>query len=183
VADVEGRRPTTSQALDQRADPAPPGWKPLLPSWKVTIAAAIAWASVLGLSAALSLTGQGWLEQQSILKVVAIFAAGGLFAFPLGWGAARILSARGRAEQRFAAAFVCFSIASVGATTGIYALDYRSYYAQWHDETFSMTWLMQFVFTTVGATLQFVVSGLPLYFPLGFAGLTALSLWFARQPR
>ena len=183
MAEVGGRRPATSAALDQRAIPAWPGRRPLLPSWKVTIAAALAWAAVLGISAALSLIAQGWLDRQSILKVVAIFAAGGLIAFPLGWGAARILSARGRAEQRFAAAFVCFSIASVGATTGIYALDYRSYYAQWHDETFSMTWLFQFVFTTAGATLQFAVSGLPLYFPLGFAGLAALSLWFARQPR
>lgn len=183
MAEVGGRRPTTSAALDPPAKPARPGWRPLLPPWKVTIAAAFAWAVVLGISAALSLIGHGWLDRTNILKVVAIFAAGGLVAFPMGWAAARILSARGRAEQRFAAAFVSFSIASVGATTGIYALDYRSYYAQWHDHALSMTWVIQLVFTTAGATLQFAVSGLPLYFPLGFAGLAALSLWFARQPR
>lgn len=154
-----------------------------VPPWRHALAGAVLWAAILGISAALSLVGQGWLDRTSILKVVAIFAAGGLIAFPIGWGAARILSARGGADQRFAAAFVCFSIASVGATAGIYALDYRSYYAQWHDHAFSMTWLMQLAFTTVGATLQFAVSGLPLYFPLGFAGLAALSLWFARQPR
>ncbi len=59
----------------------------------------------------------------------------------------------------------------MGATTAIYALDYRSYYAQWHESVFTWTWLIQFAFTTAGATLQFAVSGLPLYFPLGFAGL------------
>ena len=144
---------------------------------------ALAWSVFLGLSAALSLIGHGWVDRNNILKVVAIFAAGGLVAFPAGWAAARIMSARGSAEQRFAAAFVSFSTASVGATTFIYALDYRSYYAQWHESAFSWTWLIQFAFTTAGATLQFAVSGLPLYFPLGFAGLAALSLWFARQPR
>lgn len=161
----------------------PAAWMPLLPPWKVTIGAAVGWAALLGASAALALDGQGWIGRDLILKVGAIFSLGGLIAFPVGWMAARLLSARRGPEQRFAAAFLCFSLASVGATTAIYALHYRSYYAQWHESAFSWTWLIQFAFTTVGATLQFAVSGLPLYFPLGFLGLATLSLWFARQPR
>ena len=39
------------------------------------------------------------------------------------------------------------------------------------------------VFTMLTALYQFVVLGIRLYFPLGFAALTLISIWFARQQR
>lgn len=37
--------------------------------------------------------------------------------------------------------------------------------------------------TMLTALYQFVVLGVQLYFPLGFAALVAASIWFARQRR
>ncbi|CDX17454.1 hypothetical protein MPL3356_240031 [Mesorhizobium plurifarium] len=41
----------------------------------------------------------------------------------------------------------------------------------------------EFVFTLLTALYQFVVLGVRLYFPLGFAALVGVSIWFARRRR
>ncbi|MDX8451691.1 hypothetical protein RFM98_02875 [Mesorhizobium sp. VK9D] len=45
------------------------------------------------------------------------------------------------------------------------------------------TWAFEFAFTMLTALYQFVVLGVRLYFPPGFAALVAASIWFARQRR
>lgn len=65
----------------------------------------------------------------------------------------------------------------------LFALQYRSYYAEWHASAFTPTWAFEFAFTMLTALYQFVVLGMRLYFPLGFAALVAASIWFARQRR
>ncbi|RUW22679.1 hypothetical protein EOA34_20760, partial [Mesorhizobium sp. M4B.F.Ca.ET.013.02.1.1] len=66
---------------------------------------------------------------------------------------------------------------------GLFALQYRSYYAEWHAPAFTIRWAFELVFTMLTALYQFVVLGIRLYFPLGFIALVAAGIWFARQRR
>ncbi len=153
------------------------------PSLATHLVGAALWAAVMGLSPVACLWVRGWLQSSSIEAVGLVYAIGGGLAFP---PALRICyrGARDRGfEGRFAWAFLIFTATTILVTAVVYALDYRSYYAAWHDDALTKTWLIQFGFTTAGALAQFAVTGIRLYFPIGFIGLLAASLWFARQPR
>ena len=96
---------------------------------------------------------------------------------------ARLVSRSKSAETAFAAMFLALALSTIGATAGLFALDYRTYYAEWHEDFGTITWAFQFFFTTANAVVQFAVLGTGLFFPLGFVGLFAASLWFARSTR
>ncbi|GLQ80382.1 hypothetical protein GCM10007881_39010 [Mesorhizobium huakuii] len=137
----------------------------------------------MGMSALINLLLDNWVTPEKIRTVSLLFAGGGALAFPISLFAARLVSlGRGR-EVAFAAAMVCLAAATIGLTTGLYALQYRSYYAEWHAPVFTLTWGFQLAFTMAVASYQFVVLGIRLYFPLGFIALFAASLWFAQQQR
>jgi hypothetical protein len=152
---------------------------PLLP----TLAGMLFWGIAMGASALLMLVLENWETPQKIRTVTALFALGGAVAFPLGLILARFLSYRRRRETAFAAAFLSLAFATVGVTAGLFALQYRDYYAQWHADTFTRIWFLQFAYTIAAALYQFSVLGLRLFFPLGFIALIAASLWFARRAR
>ncbi len=155
---------------------APP---PLLP----TLAGAVLWGLAMFASAAAVLVWDSWQTPERIRAIAAFFAIGGFVAFPVGLILARFLSYRRGAETAFAAALVSLAAASFIAIGGLFALEYRSYYAEWHADTFTRVWVFQFIFTIAAALYQFAVLGLRLFFPVGFVALIAASLWFARQPR
>ena len=137
----------------------------------------------MGGSALAMLLLDDWETPQKIRSVVLLFALGGLVAFPFGFVLARVISYGGRYDAAFAATFLSLAFATACVTGGFFALHYRSYYAEWHAEAFSMTWSLQFVFTVLAALYQFAVLGLRLYFPIGFVALLAASAWFARRAR
>lgn len=141
----------------------------------------VLWAAVMALSAWYAIFTLDWGTQARIARVVMLFAAGALVSFPLGIAIARLLTQRRRGEAAFAAAFLGLAIATMGVTSLIFAFDYRTYYAEWHDDEFSVRLVFEVVFTTLSAVYQFAVLGVRLYFPIGFLGLFAASWWFARQ--
>ena len=154
-----------------------------LPGWRATLFGSLLWGATMGASALINLLLDNWVTPEKIRTVSLLFAGGGALAFPIGLFAARLVSlGRGR-EVAFAAAMVCLAAATIGLTTGLYALQYRSYYAEWHAPVFTLTWGFQLAFTMAVASYQFVVLGIRLYFPLGFIALFAASLWFAQQQR
>jgi hypothetical protein len=154
-----------------------------LPGWRTALFGALLWAVAMGASALVNLLLDDWETPEKIRTVSLLFAGGGALAFPVGLFAARLVSQGRHWEVAFAAAFVCLAAATIGLTGGLFALQYRSYYAEWHAPAFTLTWAFQFVFTMLVALYQFVVLGIRLYFPLGFAALFAASVWFARQRR
>lgn len=149
----------------------------------LSIAGAVLWGAVMGASAYANLLVGAWETPAKLHALAMLFAAGGALAFPLGLFLAGFLSEGRRAETRFAAAFISFAAATIAVTALLYALQYRLYYSAWHAETFSITWVLQQIFTTLAALYQFAVLGVRLFFPLGFLALSAASLWFARRPR
>jgi len=134
-------------------------------------------------SAATVLVWDDWQTPYRIRTIAGFFGIGGFVAFPIGLMLARFLSYRRRSDTAFAAALVSLAAASFVAIAGLFALEYRSYYAEWHAETFTRVWFFQFVFTIAVALYQFAVLGLRLFFPVGFIALILAALWFARQPR
>ena len=127
--------------------------------------------------------GDGWETDAKFATIALLFGGGAAIAFPVGLTLARFVSSGRSAERSFAACFLGLSLSTIGVTAMIFAFDYRSYYATWHEEMFTITWMFQLVFTTAGALIQFAVLGVRLFFPLGFAALFVASLWFARSTR
>lgn len=139
----------------------------------------LAWAALMGASAAFSLWLRDWQTGGLMWSVIVLFAAGGGLAFAPGLYMARLFGlGRGR-ETAFASAFLSLAVLTIGVTALAFALYYRTYYAQWHAETFSVTWTFQLVFTTAGAVAQFAALGVRMYFPVGLLALFAFSLWFS----
>lgn len=137
----------------------------------------------MGLSAYLGIASRGWQAEEAILRVAAIFAAGGLVAYIPVTMLAALLSRGRHREARLAIHGLGLACATAGTTALLYALVYRSYYAEWHDPAFTTTWFFEFGFTIAGAVYQFLVSGLGLYLPLGLAALFGFAWWNAREPR
>jgi hypothetical protein len=137
----------------------------------------------MGASALSNLLWDAWETTGQIRFVSMLYAIGGFLAFPLGLFIAKFIAIGRSNETAFAAAFIGFAFATVAMTAMVYAIQYRTYYAEWHGPTFSILWFFQLVFTAIVSSYQFAVLGLRLFFPLGFAALFAASLWFARLPR
>ena len=136
---------------------------------------------VTGICALTSLMLDDWQTPGKIRSVVVLFALGGAVAFPFGIFLARLVSLGRQAETAFAAAFLALTVTTLAATAGLFGLQYREYYAQWHADAFTWIWFLQFTHTLAAALYQFAVLGLRLYFPLGFVALLAASLAFARR--
>jgi len=154
-----------------------------VPSTVTALLGALLWAVAMGASALAGLWLDNWETPEKIRFVVLLFAMGAAIAFPIGLFAARLISIGRPSEVAFAAAFVCLLAATLAFTGGLFALQYRSYYAEWHAEAFTVRWAFELVFTSLTALYQFVVLGIRLYFPVGFVALAIASVWFARQQR
>ena len=154
-----------------------------LPSLATTLIGSACWALVMAASAVIGVWRDGWESEAKFVTIALLFGAGAAIAFPVGLTLARFMSSGKSAERAFAACFLGLALSTIGVTGMIFAFDYRSYYATWHEEILTITWMFQLVFTTAGALVQFAVLGVRLFFPLGFIALFAASLWFARSMR
>lgn len=145
-------------------------------------ASGLAWAAMMTSSAAIGLfLGRDWVAQGRSLELLAIFFAGGL----LGYMTSRFLLAwlpeGWQPTRRFASAFILIGAATIGITAFIFALQFRAYFAQWHDDEWSRRYMFETVFTILSAMYQFLVLGLRLYMPLGLIGLLAVSYGYAKR--
>lgn len=135
----------------------------------------------LSLIVGLQLSIEGYMIQK--FSLYWIYFAGGIASFPIALYCARFMSLNRSREKRFAAVFVCLSTITIAVTAILFAIIYRNFYAQWHDGSFTVLWIHQFIFTTASALVQFAVIGLRLYFPVGFAFLAVTSFWLAASMR
>jgi hypothetical protein len=154
-----------------------------LPKTAEIFAGGAIWAAAMAASAFVAVLMQDWETSAKIQSVIVLYGLGGALSFPVGLFAARLLALGRSGEVSFAAAFLAFAAATISITGLVFAFDYRAYYAEWHADTGSVTWVFQLVFTTLAALYQFAVLGVRLLFPIGFVALFAASIWFARMPR
>ncbi|WP_337093380.1 hypothetical protein [Mesorhizobium argentiipisi] len=93
----------------------------------------------MGGSALTNLLLAAWETPDRIRFVALLYGLGGVLAFPVGLTLARLLS-RGRDwETALAAAFVSLVTTTLAFTGGLFALQYRSYYAEWHAPALTLT--------------------------------------------
>lgn len=140
-----------------------------------------AWGLAMTTSAALNLY---FLNQSYELRtklLLMIFFSGGLFGFMLTGAALRFSPSKWKASQRFSAAFLTLLLLTIGFTALIFALHFRIYFAQWHDDQLSIRLVFETAFTLMSAVYQFLVLGLRLYLPVGFIALLGASWAFAFQ--
>jgi hypothetical protein len=153
----------------------------VLPSLRVALIGSLIWALAMAASAALSVWWGDWQTPASMVKVITLFAAGGLIAFVPAFVAARLVAARRRREVRIAAALIGFSGFTVGFTVLIYYLHYRGYYAQFHHPRLTITWFYHLAYTGATSLYQFAVLGMRMYLPIGLAALLVAAWWHAAR--
>jgi hypothetical protein len=153
-----------------------------LPDAATAAYGSLVWALAMGVAALTKLVYMDWYSPERMALIAGFFAAGGFIAFVPGIYLGRLLS-RGRRDAGLAATFLALSTATIAITAFLVALEYRSYYAEWHEAAFTITWLFQFIFTVAAAVYQFLVMGVRIYFPLGLIFIVAASIWNVRATR
>ena len=154
-----------------------------LPSLPLFLGGAAGWGLLMAACALLSLWAQGRSQSFHLEKILAVYCIGGFCAWLCALPVARVFTRHRSVETRFAAHFVLLSLGTVALTAFVFAMDYRLFYAQWHQPFGTRIWLLQFVFTAAGAAYQFLVMGLGLYLPAGLPVLAGASLWLAKSMR
>jgi hypothetical protein len=144
---------------------------------------AMAWALAMAMSFLLSTTLFGHANGSHGVTLTLLYALGGL----LGWAVAVPLirfSGLGRtAPTVFSAWFLLLGLTTIASTAGLFALQYRLFYAHWHAPFPSRIWVYQFIFTSASALYQFAVLGLRHFLPAAFLILLALAVLMARRNR
>ncbi|WP_439627523.1 hypothetical protein [Shinella sp.] len=153
---------------------------PILPALPLHLGGAVGWGLLMAACAYVSLMMRGRADTFHLQTILSIYAAGGLAAWLIALPMARLLTRRRDVETRFAAHFALLGLGTVALTAFFFAMDYRLFYAQWHQPFGTRIWAYQFVFTSLGACYQFLVMGLGLYLPAGLPLLAGASLWLAR---
>ena len=170
AAETEGR------AAALRNEPAP-----IVPSLPHYLCGAAGWGLAMAACAYASLVMQGRSQTFHLETILLVYSAGGLAAWLIALPMARLVTRHRGIETRFAGHFALLGLGTIAVTAFFFAMDYRVFYAQWHQPFATRIWAYQFVFTILGASYQFVVMGLRLYLPVGLPILAAVSLWLARS--
>lgn len=152
------------------------------PTARTALRGTLLWAACNGLNAMAILWLRGWRGFQ-LGEIGLLFAAGALLAFAPSLWIGSFLGGLKRRAKIFAAVFLSVGTATLSATGLLFALEYRSYYARWHDAALSKLWLIEFLSTVAGALYQFAALGLSLFFPISFAALFLVAFQAARRLR
>ncbi|QGG90729.1 hypothetical protein GH983_09735 [Agrobacterium sp. MA01] len=154
-----------------------------LPSVQLWMGGSLAWALAMAASFQLSVHFFGRATSSHDLALTLIYAAGGLIGWLVALPLIHVVEKRGGQQTVLAAWLLLLGVVTVGAISGIYALQYRSFYAHWHAPFPSRIWVYQQIFTTASALYQFAVLGLRHLLPAGLAMLLVLSMVMARRSR
>jgi hypothetical protein len=141
----------------------------------------LGWAAAMMTSAAFNLFLLHRSSDKNTQLLVLFFGLGGLIALPLSAYILRWMPSNWRTGQRFAGAFIVLLLITLGLTSFIFALHFRIYFAQWHDDAYSRRFMFETVFTILSAVYQFLVLALRLYLPLGLVALLGASWAFATK--
>lgn len=148
-----------------------------IPPFRETAISAFAWSILVTASVVYSLFGLGWQSIELMTPALLIVFFGSLLSWPVTRYFSRLFAPVPDSTRRIAADIVLTPTFSVLGSAAIYALVFRSYYAQWHGEIFSPLWIYSFVFTIAGAVYSFVVLALPMMLPGFSIALVAYILW------
>eukprot|EP01032_Pedospumella_encystans_P005395 gene5395-6407_t len=127
------------------------------PSPNVVLFGSVAWGVLMTVSATLAIWMHNDFLTATPLALIALYFYGGSLAFAPGLWLAEFLLGRSGVTLRFIGSAVLILLATHVATSGIFALQYRVFYAHWHASFPSIVWFFQFSFTSAGAIYQYSV--------------------------
>ncbi|MBL4891800.1 MAG: hypothetical protein JKX91_08255 [Rhizobiaceae bacterium] len=115
--------------------------------WRTTAIFVVLWGPLIAVMIALPLYLKGHRSTHDMQMVVLLCVLGGSIAAFL----TRIFShwiTKNRAKTaRFAATLGLLSAGTVATTATLFALQFRTYFSQWHEEILTVEWAFQLVFT------------------------------------
>lgn len=154
-----------------------------LPALRLWLGGALAWGLAMAASLMLSLHLFGRANGSHDLELTVLYASGGLIGWLMALPVIRLTSQHRPSQTVFAAWLLILGLATIGATAGLFALQYRVFYAHWHAPFPSRIWVYQQIFTTASALYQFAVLGIRHFLPAAFVALLVISLSMARRNR
>lgn len=150
-----------------------------IPSPSAVLFGSAAWGIVMAASVTLSFWIDNGLLIANLLGLIAVYFYGGSLAFTPGIWLAVFLFGRSGTAMKFIGSTIVMLLATHTMTAGIFALQYRVFYAHWHAPFLSIVWFFQLGFTSAGAVFTFTVSSLHYYWPFSCLAFVAFGLWFA----
>ena len=148
--------------------------------WRQSILFGLIWAAFLAVHTVAKMLWDGWQDHQSIQQLAILIFAGTFVGGSIGWLTSIWFSAHRIAPKRFATSLVLILLFTIGVTAGLFALQYRLYYSQWHMSVFTIGWFFQVLFTGLSALYLFAVQGLRLLLPFSPLGLLVATAIFVR---
>jgi len=146
------------------------------------IGESLAWGALMTAAAYFSLISeQARVFGPRVMTILAVYFAGGAIAYLFAFPATHWLAKRVSRPLTLILAILALGCFTLAATAGILALNYRAYYAEWHEAAFSIDWFYQQIFTVLGSTFQYLVIGVRLYWPLGPVFLFFAAWWMTRR--
>lgn len=154
-----------------------------LPSKPVALAGPVVWGAAMAVSCGIGLYLRHRGQTDHFGQIVLYYFVGAFIAFIPALTLARFLSFSKPVTSRFCAVALCLCLVTYGITALLFAVQYRIFYAQWHEPFLTRIWFFQQVFTTLGAIYQFTIIGLWLYFPVGILSLFITSFILSLRMR
>ena len=152
-----------------------------LPSPSLVIFGSAIWGILMAATVMAGMWLRNGMSTTNLVAIISVYFYGGSLAFaPAVWLGEFLFGRRGTIA-RFVGGTLIVAIAVHAATSGIFALQYRAFYAHWHNDFPSIVWFFQFGFTTVGGVFTFTVGSLAYYWPLSCLAVLGFGLWFARR--
>jgi len=150
-----------------------------VPNASMSLSLSFFWGLGMAVSALVALFIRLRTDIITPLPIMAMFFLGGAIGAPVAAFLTRIIFKTRRPTLIFLGMMVFLAASTFAATAIIFALQYRLYYAQWHEPFLTKIWFFQFIFTSGSAVYQFAVFGGHNYWPVGIILLPVFSLWFA----
>lgn len=157
--------------------------RPWLPSAAFWLLGSLGWGLAMAASFLLSIHLFGRATGSHDLALTAVYAGGGILGWLVALPLVHLLTRRQMPQTVLAGWILFLGVITIAATAGLYALQYRYFYAHWHAPFATRIWVYQLIYTTAVALYQFAVLGLRHMLPAGFAMLILLGLVMARRSR
>ena len=182
MAEAEATLPAEKRS--GRIAPCKEAAESALPAPSMVVFGSAGWGVILMISALAGMWLRNGLVVANPFAIAAVFFYGGALAFaPAFWLTTLTFRRRG-ALARFLGSTLVVAIGSHLATSAIFALQYRVFYAHWHANFPDIVWFFQLAFTSAAAVFIFTVGSLHYYYwPASCLAFLGFGLWFARRSR
>jgi len=116
-----------------------------------------------------------------LIAVVMMFSAGAMLGAWFALVATWIVARGWFANLRPLIMVLALTGGTVGLTAFLHFLQFRLYFAEWHEPSLTKIWLYQMAFTGFGAVGVFIMVGLRLYLPFALPVMLIAAWWFSRR--